>query len=150
MGQLCGLWTLMTLEAPFVLMANIPWSTTFVPQWVSLSAIHKRPEVLETPASHNLDHHPTTYCLFYLLVPSLESQYICVVPPGFPPKPTTTKAPTTTPDPVASFCKGRPDGLYPNPADTSTYFQCFRGNTYVHSCQPGLVFIDSCKCCDWP
>ncbi|XP_061075755.1 acidic mammalian chitinase-like [Conger conger] len=69
---------------------------------------------------------------------------------GFAPKPTTTAAPTTTPDPVASFCVGRPDGLYANPNDKTTYFQCFRGNTYIHSCQPGLVYIDACKCCNWP
>ncbi|KAG5274671.1 hypothetical protein AALO_G00138870 [Alosa alosa] len=69
---------------------------------------------------------------------------------GFPPKPTTTPAPTTTPDPIATFCVGKVDGLYPNPADASTYFQCFRGNTYLHSCQPGLEYKDSCKCCDYP
>uniref|UniRef100_A0A671PQZ7 chitinase n=1 Tax=Sinocyclocheilus anshuiensis TaxID=1608454 RepID=A0A671PQZ7_9TELE len=69
---------------------------------------------------------------------------------GFPPKPTTTPRPTTTADPIASFCVGKPDGLYPNPADETTYFQCFRGNTYLHKCQPGLVFVDDCKCCDWP
>ncbi|XP_028854108.1 chitinase, acidic.1 [Denticeps clupeoides] len=69
---------------------------------------------------------------------------------GFPPKPTTTKAPTTTPDPITSFCVGRPDGLYPNPTDETTYFQCFRGNTYLHKCQPGLIYQDSCKCCNWP
>uniref|UniRef100_A0A3B1K913 Chitotriosidase-1 n=1 Tax=Astyanax mexicanus TaxID=7994 RepID=A0A3B1K913_ASTMX len=69
---------------------------------------------------------------------------------GFPPKPTTTRAPTTTPDPVANFCSGKPDGLYANPADQSTYFQCFRGNTYLHRCQPGLVYVDACKCCNWP
>ncbi|XP_060714214.1 chitinase, acidic.1 [Tachysurus vachellii] len=69
---------------------------------------------------------------------------------GFPPKPTTTRPPTTTPDPIASFCSGKPDGLYPNPADASTYFQCFRGNTYLHRCQPGLVYVDACKCCNWP
>ncbi|KAK7119456.1 hypothetical protein R3I94_021335 [Phoxinus phoxinus] len=69
---------------------------------------------------------------------------------GFPPKPTTTPRPTTTADPIASFCVGKPDGLYPNPADAATYFHCFRGNTYLQKCQPGLVFIDNCKCCDWP
>ncbi|KAL0978114.1 hypothetical protein UPYG_G00166070 [Umbra pygmaea] len=69
---------------------------------------------------------------------------------GFPPKPTTTKAPTTTPDPILSFCTGRPDGLYPNVVDSTTYFQCFRGNTYLHRCQPGLVYVDECKCCNWP
>ncbi|KAK9966536.1 hypothetical protein ABG768_003643 [Culter alburnus] len=69
---------------------------------------------------------------------------------GFPPKPTTTPRPTTTADPIASFCVGKPDGLYPNPADQTTYFHCFRGNTYLQKCQPGLVFVDACKCCDWP
>merc|ERR1739838_674521 len=59
---------------------------------------------------------------------------------GFPPKPTTTVAPTTTTTTAApSFCSGRPDGLYPNPADHSTYFQCFRGHTYLHKCQPELA-----------
>ncbi|KAM9859976.1 acidic mammalian chitinase-like [Aulostomus maculatus] len=69
---------------------------------------------------------------------------------GFPPKPTTTPAPTTTRDPIADFCRGRPNGLYENPADSSTYFQCFQGNTYLHRCQPGLIYWDSCKCCNWP
>ncbi|XP_073681482.1 chitinase, acidic.1 [Garra rufa] len=69
---------------------------------------------------------------------------------GFAPKPTTTPRPTTTADPIASFCVGKPDGLYPNPADETTYFQCFRGNTYLQKCQPGLVFVDDCKCCDYP
>ncbi|KAF3689391.1 Chitotriosidase-1 [Channa argus] len=69
---------------------------------------------------------------------------------GFPPKPTTTPGPTTTRDPAADFCRGRPDGLYANSADKTTYFQCFQGNTFLHHCQPGLIYWDSCKCCDWP
>ncbi|XP_054640445.1 chitinase, acidic.1 [Dunckerocampus dactyliophorus] len=69
---------------------------------------------------------------------------------GFPPKPITTPAPTTTMDPIAHFCKGRPNGLYENPSDKTTYFQCFQGNTYLHRCQPGLIYWDSCKCCNWP
>ncbi|MEQ2176928.1 hypothetical protein GOODEAATRI_033208 [Goodea atripinnis] len=69
---------------------------------------------------------------------------------GFAPKPTTTPRPTTTRDPLANFCTGRPDGLYENLADKTTYFQCFQGNTYLHHCQSGLIYWDSCKCCDWP
>ncbi|MEQ2272128.1 hypothetical protein XENORESO_015124, partial [Xenotaenia resolanae] len=69
---------------------------------------------------------------------------------GFAPKPTTTPRPTTTRDPLADFCRGRPDGLYENLADKNTYFQCFQGNTYLHRCQPGLIYQDSCKCCNWP
>uniref|UniRef100_A0A8C5FZV8 chitinase n=1 Tax=Gouania willdenowi TaxID=441366 RepID=A0A8C5FZV8_GOUWI len=69
---------------------------------------------------------------------------------GFGPKPTTTPAPTTTRDPLADFCRGRPDGLYENVSDKGSYFQCFQGITYLHRCQPGLVYWDSCKCCNWP
>ncbi|XP_061582519.1 acidic mammalian chitinase-like isoform X3 [Cololabis saira] len=69
---------------------------------------------------------------------------------GFAPKPTTTPRPTTTRDPIADFCRGRPDGLYANAADKTTYFQCFKGNTYLQRCQPGLIYSDSCKCCNWP
>ncbi|KAG7494223.1 hypothetical protein JOB18_026402 [Solea senegalensis] len=69
---------------------------------------------------------------------------------GFPPKPTTTPGPTTTKDPVSSFCQGRPDGLYVNPADATTFFQCYLGNTYLQRCQAGLIYYDSCKCCNWP
>lgn len=69
---------------------------------------------------------------------------------GFAPKPTTTPAPTTTRDPIADFCHGRPDGLYENVADRTTFFQCFRGITYLKHCQPGLVYVDACKCCNWP
>uniref|UniRef100_A0A3B4FSK4 chitinase n=1 Tax=Pundamilia nyererei TaxID=303518 RepID=A0A3B4FSK4_9CICH len=68
----------------------------------------------------------------------------------FTPKPTSTPRPTTTRDPSADFCRGRPDGLYENPADKTTFFQCFQGNTYLHRCQPGLIYWDSCKCCNWP
>ncbi|XP_077429394.1 chitinase, acidic.1 [Vanacampus margaritifer] len=69
---------------------------------------------------------------------------------GFPTKPTTTPAPTTTRDPITTFCHGRPDGLYANTAEITTYFQCFQGHTYLHRCQPGLIYWDSCKCCNWP
>ncbi|XP_018614205.1 acidic mammalian chitinase-like [Scleropages formosus] len=69
---------------------------------------------------------------------------------GFGPKPTTTPHPTTTRDPLSSFCVGRPDGLYPNPADRNTYFHCFNGHTFIQRCQPNLVYDDDCKCCNYP
>uniref|UniRef100_A0A3P9GZC8 chitinase n=1 Tax=Oryzias latipes TaxID=8090 RepID=A0A3P9GZC8_ORYLA len=69
---------------------------------------------------------------------------------GFAPKPTTTPRPTTTKDPIAEFCYGRPDGLYENIADKTSYFQCFNGNTFLHRCPSGLIYWDSCKCCNWP
>lgn len=69
---------------------------------------------------------------------------------SFTPKPTTTPAPTTTRDPMADFCHGRTDDLYENVADRNTFFQCFHGITYLQRCQPGLVYMDVCKCCNWP
>ncbi|CAL8341071.1 unnamed protein product [Lota lota] len=69
---------------------------------------------------------------------------------GFPPKPTTTPRPTTTKDPITTFCSGRPDGLYENIADKTTYLQCFNGITYLQRCQPGLIYWDPCKCCNYP
>ncbi|XP_036386815.1 acidic mammalian chitinase-like [Megalops cyprinoides] len=94
----------------------------------------------------DLDDFGGTFCLdgAYPLVSHLRNSL------GFPPKPTTPPRPTTTADPNASFCAGRPDGLYPNPADQTTFFQCSHGNTYLHTCQPGLIFIDACKCCNYP
>ncbi|KAG7275892.1 hypothetical protein CRUP_009581 [Coryphaenoides rupestris] len=61
------------------------------------------------------------------------------------PLPTTTPRPTTTRDPLTAFCSGRPNGLYENIADKTTYLQCFNGITYLHRCQPGLIYSDSCK-----
>jgi len=94
----------------------------------------------------DMDDFSGTFCLEgrYPLVNHLRTSM------GFPPKPTTTVAPTTTKNPVTSFCSGRPNGLYENVADKTTYFQCFNGATYLHRCQPGLIYWDSCKCCNWP
>lgn len=69
---------------------------------------------------------------------------------GFAPKPTTTPAPATTRDSTADFCRGRPDGLYPNKADNNTFIICTNGIGYVQRCPNGLVYIDACKCCNWP
>ena len=139
-GRLCGHLTWTTLEAPSVQMVHTLWSTTCVTHWVRTHTIHKDHKCLR--------HCPTTTWTFNIQAFSLLN--VCYVLAGFPPKPTTTVGPTTTADPITTFCRGRPDGLYPNSADETTYFQCFRGNTYLHSCQPGLVFLDACKCCDYP
>ncbi|XP_030634182.1 uncharacterized protein LOC115815365 [Chanos chanos] len=74
----------------------------------------------------------------------------------FPPKPITpevphrTPAPITTPEHIASFCSHRSNGLYANPMDKATFYHCYDGYTYIQRCQPGLVYYDSCKCCNWP
>lgn len=75
---------------------------------------------------------------------------VLLISAGFPPKPTLPPASTTTRDPLADFCRGRPDGLYENAADKTTFLQCFNGITYVQRCQLSLVYVDGCKCCNWP
>ncbi|XP_058158931.1 acidic mammalian chitinase-like [Dasypus novemcinctus] len=62
----------------------------------------------------------------------------CITPE--PPKPT----------PPSTFCEGKPDGIYADPEDPSRFFECVYGNTVVKRCVEGLVFDESCKCCNWP
>ncbi|KAM9759181.1 acidic mammalian chitinase-like [Menidia menidia] len=62
--------------------------------------------------------------------------------------PTTTT--TTTHAPGSGFCNGKPDGLYPNPDDRTSFYMCAGGITHIRHCGTGSVFDDSCKCCVWP
>lgn len=63
----------------------------------------------------------------------------------------TTKATTTTTlVPGGSFCAGRAGGLYVKADSPSSFYNCANGITWIQSCPAGLVFSDSCKCCNWP
>ncbi|CAG5903370.1 unnamed protein product [Menidia menidia] len=70
------------------------------------------------------------------------------------PGPSTTKpGPSTTtaaPVPGPDFCKDKPDGLFENREDQSSFFQCASGRTFLRNCAAGTVFEESCKCCGWP
>ncbi|XP_028430764.1 acidic mammalian chitinase-like [Perca flavescens] len=64
----------------------------------------------------------------------------------------TTNAPstkTTIPIPGHDFCKDKPNGMYPNPADNRSFYVCAGGRTYLRQCGVGTVYDDSCKCCVW-
>ncbi|XP_074537329.1 acidic mammalian chitinase-like [Halichoeres trimaculatus] len=65
------------------------------------------------------------------------------------PTSTTTKTTTSGGGGGSEFCGGKVDGLYKNDKDTSTFYQCAGGHTYVQRCPGNLVFKESCKCCDW-
>ncbi|XP_067381966.1 acidic mammalian chitinase-like [Channa argus] len=60
---------------------------------------------------------------------------------------TTSKStnPTTT-----SYCKGRSDGIHANPNNSGSFYSCVGGITYIQYCPQNLIFMDSCKCCNWP
>ena len=69
--------------------------------------------------------------------------------------PTTTEKLSTS---VASgvtdetFSCGGQDGLFSDPNDCSSYYQCYGGNGEYHTrytCAPDTVFNPWCKCCDW-
>lgn len=66
------------------------------------------------------------------------------------PGPHQPSEPEQGPSPgLDDFCQGKADGLYPNPTEKSSFYSCGGGRLFQHSCPPGLVFIDSCKCCTW-
>ncbi|XP_075318416.1 acidic mammalian chitinase-like [Odontesthes bonariensis] len=79
------------------------------------------------------------------------------LPPTTTPKPgaSTTSPATTTPTttthaPGSGFCNGKPDGLYANPDDETSFYNCSGGITHISHCGAGSVFDESCKCCSWP
>ncbi|EDL39629.1 chitotriosidase-1 isoform X1 [Mus musculus] len=66
------------------------------------------------------------------------------------PEPRPSSMPEQGPSPgLDNFCQGKADGVYPNPGDESTYYNCGGGRLFQQSCPPGLVFRASCKCCTW-
>ncbi|XP_019369834.1 PREDICTED: acidic mammalian chitinase-like [Gavialis gangeticus] len=49
----------------------------------------------------------------------------------------------------SGFCAGRANGLYPDPSDQNSFYQCLNGQTYFQHCQASLIFDASCSCCTW-
>ncbi|XP_046319612.1 chitotriosidase-1 [Marmota monax] len=64
--------------------------------------------------------------------------------PGHPSEPEQSPSPGKD-----NFCQGKPNGLYPNPQNPSSYYSCAEGWLFQQSCPQGLVFSASCKCCTW-
>ncbi|XP_075398262.1 chitotriosidase-1 [Tenrec ecaudatus] len=66
------------------------------------------------------------------------------------PTPEHPSEPESGPSPGEdTFCRGRADGLYPNPGDRSSFYSCAGGRLFQQSCPAGLVFSSSCQCCTW-
>eukprot|EP00066_Takifugu_rubripes_P011713 XP_011600979.1 PREDICTED: acidic mammalian chitinase-like isoform X2 [Takifugu rubripes] len=59
-------------------------------------------------------------------------------------------APTTTSHNADSFCTTKIGGIYAKPDDPGSFYSCANGHTWVMQCPAGLVFKESCLCCDWP
>uniref|UniRef100_A0A3Q3T4C4 Acidic mammalian chitinase n=1 Tax=Mastacembelus armatus TaxID=205130 RepID=A0A3Q3T4C4_9TELE len=50
---------------------------------------------------------------------------------------------------IGGPCTGKSDGPYINPNNPNSFYNCANGITYIQQCQNGLVFRESCKCCDY-
>ncbi|XP_029291330.1 acidic mammalian chitinase-like [Cottoperca gobio] len=57
--------------------------------------------------------------------------------------------PTNTEN-TGKFCDGKDDGHYANPDDPNSFHQCANKITYTKNCAVGLIFKQSCTCCDFP
>ncbi|XP_055521521.1 mucin-2-like isoform X1 [Leucoraja erinacea] len=60
---------------------------------------------------------------------------------------------STTAGPIdwdPNFCSDKESGLYPDPLDRSSFFQCFMGQTFHLPCPAILVFNPKTGTCDWP
>ncbi|TNN23134.1 Acidic mammalian chitinase [Liparis tanakae] len=49
----------------------------------------------------------------------------------------------------SGFCAGKANGMYPDTTNKNNFYNCTQGNTYPMHCAAGLVFDESCKCCNW-
>ncbi|CAG7716047.1 unnamed protein product [Allacma fusca] len=74
---------------------------------------------------------------------------------GNPATTTTTpkpNPPTGTPGPTPpsdDFVCPKDEGLFPNPKDCSTYYQCNAGHAFLEDCPPDLVFNPRTENCDY-
>ena len=75
--------------------------------------------------------------------------FVSDVPASTTSKPVTTKAPATTRGPSPFDCPTS-NGLFPNPKDCHTFYQCSNGNAYLMDCPSNLEFNPVLQVCDWP
>uniref|UniRef100_A0A3Q3NIG8 Acidic mammalian chitinase n=1 Tax=Mastacembelus armatus TaxID=205130 RepID=A0A3Q3NIG8_9TELE len=83
--------------------------------------------------------------------PFINNLHNLLMPPQQPPQ-----LPLQQPQPPQHFntgiggpCTGKSDGPYINPNNPNSFYNCANGITYIQQCQNGLVFRESCKCCDY-
>uniref|UniRef100_A0A8C8SGF6 Acidic mammalian chitinase n=1 Tax=Pelusios castaneus TaxID=367368 RepID=A0A8C8SGF6_9SAUR len=54
------------------------------------------------------------------------------------------------PEPDSKFCANKQDGTYADPEDRTKFYICSGGSTFQFTCASGLVFDESCMCCNFP
>eukprot|EP00062_Callorhinchus_milii_P015801 gi/632966470/ref/XP_007899433.1/ PREDICTED: mucin-2-like [Callorhinchus milii] len=76
---------------------------------------------------------------------------VCDFPINVQPSSAVPSPSTTGPDQVdPNFCNLKPDGLYIDPKDSSSFYQCAFRRTFHLSCPPGLIFNSQSSVCDFP
>lgn len=51
---------------------------------------------------------------------------------------------------LPDFCEDKMDDVYADPLSREWFYVCQAGQAYHFQCPAGLVFDESCKCCNWP
>ncbi|KAI9552833.1 hypothetical protein GHT06_020715 [Daphnia sinensis] len=64
--------------------------------------------------------------------------------------PPTTKPAATTTKSSATFVCPSPNGLFPDPASCTSFYNCGHGTPYLTQCSPGTYFNPAMSYCDWP
>ncbi|XP_062400853.1 acidic mammalian chitinase-like [Sardina pilchardus] len=49
----------------------------------------------------------------------------------------------------STFCAHKASGIYPNPTNKHTFYECANSVTFLLDCPDTLVFDPSCLCCTW-
>uniref|UniRef100_A0A8D3AJE5 chitinase n=1 Tax=Scophthalmus maximus TaxID=52904 RepID=A0A8D3AJE5_SCOMX len=60
---------------------------------------------------------------------------------------TTTTTPTSTANSGGDNCNGNGQGIFPNPNDSNSFYNCDHGKGTLQYCPLGLVFNTICSCC---
>ncbi|XP_072504253.1 chitotriosidase-1 isoform X2 [Notamacropus eugenii] len=104
----------------------------------------------------DMDDFKGTFCNQgpYPLIQTLKKE-LGIASPSESPIPIQPSKPSPTqpskPSPGGNtFCKDKNDGIYPNPQNHTTFYNCVGKQTFRLSCPEGLIFDNSCKCCAWP
>uniref|UniRef100_A0ABM5G731 chitinase n=1 Tax=Pogona vitticeps TaxID=103695 RepID=A0ABM5G731_9SAUR len=88
-----------------------------------------------------------------ITTPPPETTTTTIGTPTTPPDDDTTTTTTTVrppPPPTGEFCANQADGIHADPEDKTKFYICVNNQTFSFSCAAGLVFDDSCKCCNYP
>lgn len=81
--------------------------------------------------------------------PTTSTEYTGTYPSGFSTVTTTTQSTTTDDGSGGEFCSGKADGLYANPENCESFYQCANGAGILFPCSGGTVYDPETGICNW-